>query len=79
MLITIKTGRFPKRSEARAVIIAPNIATTWISSMLTIIPIVFSSFNFSITNSAILCFASSGIAFLFYNFACANAKLIPHA
>jgi len=35
--------------------------------------------DFSITNSSLLVFVSCGVAFLFYNFACANAKLIPSA
>ena len=41
-LITIKTGMFPKRSDALAVRIAPKIATICIRSILTINPIVFS-------------------------------------
>ncbi len=43
------------------------------------IPIFIGNFDFSITNSSILVFISCGVAFLFYNFACANAKLIPSA
>jgi F0F1-type ATP synthase membrane subunit a len=34
---------------------------------------------FSITNFFLLVFVSCTVAFLFYNFACANAKLIPSA
>jgi len=43
------------------------------------IHIFLGSFDFSITNSTVLVFLSCSLAFLFYNFACANAKLIPSA
>jgi F0F1-type ATP synthase membrane subunit a len=43
------------------------------------IPIFIGYFDFSITNSTVLVFLSCSIAFLFYNFACANAKLVPSA
>jgi ATP synthase subunit 6 len=48
-------------------------------SINKIIPIFLGSFDLSITNSSILVFISCSVAFLFYNFACANAKLIPSA
>jgi hypothetical protein len=48
-------------------------------SINKIIPIVLGPLDFSITNSSLLVFVSCGVAFLFYNFACANAKLIPSA
>jgi ATP synthase subunit 6 len=43
------------------------------------IPIFIGNFDFSITNSSILVFFSCFVAFLFYSFACSNAKLIPSA
>jgi F-type H+-transporting ATPase subunit a len=43
-----------------------------------IIPIFIGVFDFSITNSAILVFLACLICFLFFNFAVANAKLIPN-
>lgn len=43
------------------------------------IPIFIGNLDFSITNSSILVFLSCSIAFLFYSFACSNAKLIPSA
>ena len=43
------------------------------------IPIFIGNLDFSITNSTVLVFLSSVTAFLFFNFACANAKLIPSA
>jgi len=48
-------------------------------SITKIIPIVLGSFDISITNSSILVIVACTIAFLFYNFACANAKLVPSA
>jgi F0F1-type ATP synthase membrane subunit a len=46
-------------------------------SINKIIPIFIGAFDFSITNSSILVFLSCAICFLFFNFAVANAKLIP--
>jgi hypothetical protein len=43
------------------------------------IPIFIGLFDFSITNSTILVFLSCFVAFLFYSFAVANAKLVPFA
>jgi len=43
------------------------------------IPIFLGNFDFSITNSSILVIISTTVAFLFYNFAIANAKLLPSA
>jgi len=48
-------------------------------SINKIIPIFIGTIDISITNSSILVFVSCTVAFLFYNFACANAKLIPSA
>lgn len=48
-------------------------------SINKIIPFVLGPLDFSITNSSLLVFVSCSVAFLFYNFACANAKLIPSA
>ena len=48
-------------------------------SINKIIPFVLGPLDFSITNSSLLVFVSCSAAFLFYNFACANAKLIPSA
>ena len=48
-------------------------------SIVKIIPIVLGSFDISITNSSVLVLVACTIAFLFYNFACANAKLVPSA
>jgi|TARA_Y100001954_G_C15237225_1_gene326261 F0F1-type ATP synthase membrane subunit a len=48
-------------------------------SINRIIPIFIGYFDFSITNSTVLVFLSCTIAFLFFNFACSNAKLIPNA
>jgi F-type H+-transporting ATPase subunit a len=41
------------------------------------LPIFIGNFDFSITNSSILVFLVCFFSFLFYNFACANAKLVP--
>jgi len=41
------------------------------------VSIFLGSFDFSITNSSLLVIISVGCAFLFYNFACSNATLIP--
>jgi len=46
-------------------------------SINRIIPIFIGNFDFSITNSTVLVFISCSVAFLFYNFAISNAKLIP--
>lgn len=46
-------------------------------SINRIIPIFIGNFDFSITNSTILVFISCTVAFLFYNFAISNAKLVP--
>jgi hypothetical protein len=43
------------------------------------IPIFLGQLDFSITNSSILVFISCTTAFLFFNFACSNAKLLPSA
>jgi F0F1-type ATP synthase membrane subunit a len=43
------------------------------------IPIFIGNFDFSITNSTVLVIISTTVAFLFYNFACSNAKLLPSA
>jgi len=48
-------------------------------SINKIIPIFIGSLDFSITNSTVLVFISCTVAFLFYNFAIANAKLVPSA
>jgi F0F1-type ATP synthase membrane subunit a len=48
-------------------------------SIIKIIPLVIGPFDISITNSSILVILACCIAFLFYNFACANAKLVPSA
>jgi len=48
-------------------------------SINRIIPIFLGSFDFSITNSTVLVFISCTVAFLFYNFAISNAKLVPSA
>ena len=48
-------------------------------SINKIIPLTLGPLDFSITNSSLLVFVSCSVAFLFYNFACANAKLIPSA
>jgi len=48
-------------------------------SINKIIPLFVGPFDFSITNSSLLVFVSCAVAFFFYNFACANAKLIPSA
>lgn len=48
-------------------------------SINKVIPLVVGPFDFSITNSSLLVFVSCSVAFLFYNFAVANAKLIPSA
>jgi ATP synthase subunit 6 len=42
-----------------------------------IIPLTIGVFDFSITNSTVLVFLSCSIAFLFFSFAIANAKLVP--
>ena len=41
------------------------------------VPIFIGNFDFSITNSTVLVFLSITFAFLFFNFAVANAKLVP--
>jgi len=41
------------------------------------IPIFIGNFDFSITNSTVLVFLSTTLAFFFFNFAVANAKLVP--
>jgi len=46
-------------------------------SINRIIPIFIGNLDFSITNSTVLVFISCLVAFLFYNFAVANAKLVP--
>ena len=43
------------------------------------IPIFIGQLDFSITNSSVLVIISTTVAFLFYNFACSNAKLLPSA
>jgi|TARA_Y100000739_G_C20197425_1_gene279488 hypothetical protein len=43
------------------------------------ISIGYGGFDFSITNSTVLVFLSCSVAFLFYNFAISNAKLVPSA
>jgi hypothetical protein len=48
-------------------------------SINRIVPIFLGSLDFSITNSSILVIISCSLAFLFYNFAIANAKLVPSA
>ncbi len=48
-------------------------------SINKIIPIFLGTLDFSITNSSLLVFISCFVAFCFYNFAIANAKLIPSA
>ena len=48
-------------------------------SIIKIIPIVIGQFDVSITNSSILVGLACAIAFLFYNFAIANARLVPSA
>jgi ATP synthase subunit 6 len=48
-------------------------------SIIKIIPLVIGPFDISITNSTILVVIACFIAFLFYNFAVANAKLVPSA
>jgi len=48
-------------------------------SIIKFIPIVLGSFDISITNSSILVIVACSLAFLFYNFAIANAKLVPSA
>jgi len=48
-------------------------------SITKIIPIAIGSFDISITNSSIIVIIASTIGFLFYNFAIANAKLVPSA
>jgi ATP synthase subunit 6 len=48
-------------------------------SINKIVPLFIGSLDFSITNSTLLVFVSCGIAFLFYNFAIANATLVPSA
>jgi len=46
-------------------------------SIIKIISIAFGQFDISITNSSILVGIACTVAFLFYNFALANAKLVP--
>jgi hypothetical protein len=46
-------------------------------SINRIIPLFIGSLDFSITNSTVLVFISCSVAFLFYNFAIAKAKLVP--
>jgi hypothetical protein len=48
-------------------------------SIIKIIPIVIGQFDISITNSSILVGLAVTIAFFFYNFAIANARLVPSA
>jgi hypothetical protein len=48
-------------------------------SITKIIPIVLGPFDVSITNSSIIVIVASTIGFFFYNFAIANAKLVPSA
>ena len=48
-------------------------------SIIKIIPIVIGQFDVSITNSSVLVGLACVIAFLFYNFAIANARLVPSA
>lgn len=46
-------------------------------SINRLIPIFVGQLDFSITNSTILVFFSCSLAFIYFNFAIANAKLIP--
>jgi F0F1-type ATP synthase membrane subunit a len=46
-------------------------------SINKILPIFIGFFDFSITNSSILVMLACFLCFLFFNFAIANAKLIP--
>jgi F-type H+-transporting ATPase subunit a len=48
-------------------------------AIIKIVPITIGQFDISITNSSILVAIACAIAFLFYNFALANAKLVPSA
>jgi ATP synthase subunit 6 len=48
-------------------------------SIIKIIPIFLGSFDFSFTNSSLLAILSCTLAFVIYNFACANSKLVPNA
>jgi F0F1-type ATP synthase membrane subunit a len=41
------------------------------------LPIFIGNFDFSITNSSVLVLFVCCLGFMFYNFACTNAKLIP--
>jgi len=46
-------------------------------SITKIVPLGFGPFDFSFTNSSLLALLSTFLAFLFYNFAIVNSKLIP--
>jgi len=48
-------------------------------SIIKIVPIFLGPFDFSFTNSSLLAIISCSLAFLLYNFAIANAKLVPNA
>jgi len=48
-------------------------------SINKMIPIFLGPFDFSFTNSSLLVVLSCLLAFTFYNFACANARLVPNA
>jgi len=47
-------------------------------SINKIVPIFIGFFDFSITNSSILAIIACVVAFLFFNFAIANATLVPN-
>jgi F0F1-type ATP synthase membrane subunit a len=48
-------------------------------SIIKIVPLFLGRLDFSFTNSSVLVLLSCTLAFIFYNFACSGAKLVPGA